>query len=366
MSLSKSILDYDKLQKKARQLASSTEGILDLDSIMNFSQHFNDKDKTSVDSLKEIHEFYRTFLQTDLQKEEPDFLKLCYSSVCISEDLITLSIENKGKEIPISSYIQNNLYKNLGVSIVLPISAAKDYNTASWIREKMKMQEKYEITPDFISLKYTHILSSDPTRKESIIADTLNIAVLSREVQSIGIVPLISMTFQYGGISDIKEATELLRQFLAELVYSLQRTDAILEALVLSLSCVGVSLELKNDEWKSYDSLERIIFLNQLMWLKTIPVAVPIIIVNQEESSGRRGDFIRHCQILDETHKLDIDCPWTISFSAGKALYNVFLEEQREWKDKKNALWGIFNRRLKIIHESHLGSFSLAKTKAAS
>jgi len=353
--MNSSVLDQTlNLSKLAKSLSNSQEGILAIESTKDFTSDFQSKES--------LLSRYQILFSTEHQEGNPDFIKLYCHAICLEEELLGVAVPYRNKQEKISSYIKNVLYKFFGISIKLPFYE-DNFDIENYIQNKFQLFEEVKENPDFLTIKSEFELAKIRQNKTEMLSITQSLAKISKALQIKGIVPIIELKFNEKGLEDIKIMLDLLAQFLSEIIYSLQTHDVLLEGLILSFNLPGIELETVKNYWRDDDSVERIVFLNQIAWLRTIPPAIPCILINEGNYFNERINLMRHCEILSEFKRLKIECPWEMKFCIGRMLYDFLFEESENWEKTPKIAWNIFNRRLKVVYDSFQGSFNEKKVR---
>lgn len=350
-----------KLSQSCRSLSGPAEGMFMLDHI----------DELSLNSLNQ-HENKSTLLKVSAntisnnpQDNTPTFLKLYYASICVCEELLETKIHHWQKEtdIDITVYIEKSLYKTLGVSYRLPNFAENSLSGSNeWIKGKLIDLNKRSIKPKFIVMKIVFSLITAKNRKEKMLRIVQNLSEIAKELQENSLVPVIEVRFKDDEVEDLKELTVLMRAFLAELIFGFQNKEVYLEAIILSLSITGQRFVKIDKDWQMDYFVERIVFLNYMVWIRTIPAAIPTILINEGEYRGEE-DFANHCKILHEMYHLKLPCPWNVHYCAGRMLYQTILEQYEADKDSSIYFASLFNTRVKTLHDCYLGALDPEKFK---
>ncbi len=143
-----------------------------------------------------------------------------------------------------------------------------------------------------------------------IVANAHALARYAALCQEVGIVPIVEPEVLMDGEHDIERCEDVTSRTLSEVFTALRRHDVLLEGILLKpnmvISAIGCARQA---------DVQEVATRTVRTLLRNVPAAVPGVVF----LSGGQDDVAATAH-LDAMNRLDVDNPWQLSFSYGRAL----------------------------------------------
>lgn len=335
-------MKIEQLTETSRAMVANGKGILAADeSFPTIKKRF---DSIDVESTEVNRRTYRNMLFTT------DGIEQFISGVIMFDE--TLRQSTLDGEIPFPQYLSD-------IGIIPGIKVDKGAKPlAGYLNEKVtegldglrdRLNEYYELGARFAKWRAVITIGDGIPTRVCIEVNAHALARYAALCQEVGLVPIVEPEVLMNGDHTIESCYEVTADTLHTVFDELHRQGIILEGMILKPNMVLSGMDCPNQA-----SIQEVAEATVKCFLKAVPTAVPGVCF----LSGGQSDLLatQHLQAMNVVE--DVEKPWRLSFSYGRALQQPALKAWSGSADNISAAQKAFYHRAKCNGAATAGRYS--------